>query len=74
MEVVGAEEQIEITKGVEVAEVRTIGCDSLIVFFEKHLGPAEGVFHRLTERPAEGDTEKFVRTEVIKRIALSSIG
>src|SRR6476620_1982339 len=66
MEVVGAEEQIKITKGVEVAEVRTIGCDAFIVFFEKRLGPAEGVLHRLTKRPAKGNTEKLVGAEVAK--------
>lgn len=46
-----AEDQIEITKGVEVAKVGAVGGDLLVLFFPHYFRAAEGVFDGLAEHP-----------------------
>ena len=74
MESTGAEEEIEIAERIEVAEMRAIRRDPLVIFFEKNFRSAKRVFDRLAERPTEGETEEFVGDEIAEahRLVLAS--
>jgi len=60
----GAEEEVEIPKGVEVTEVGSVGGDPGVVGPPEHLGAAEGVLDVLSQKPAEKDAEYLVRAHV----------
>ena len=47
----GAEDQVKISEGVEVAEVGTVGGNFFVLFFPHHFCAAEGVFNGLAEHP-----------------------
>ena len=45
------EQKIKITERIEIAKIRTIGGNPLVIRFPKHLGSAQGVFDRLAQKP-----------------------
>src|SRR4029453_711754 len=60
----GAEQEIEVSEGIEVAEVRAARLDALVVPLEEHLGAAERVGDPLAEEPGERHSEELVPEEV----------
>ena len=48
-----AEQEVEVSERVELAEVRAVGGDQFVISPCKHLGSAERVFHRLAQQPGE---------------------
>ncbi len=60
----GAEEQVEIPKRVEVAEIGAVGRDVFVVGAAQDFGAAERVFDGLTEEPGEDEAEGFVSAEI----------
>ena len=61
-----AEKKIEVPERIEIAKERAILRDSQVIPAIKRLRSAQRIFHRLTENPAEGETEKFVGAHVQK--------
>ena len=43
----GAEQEVEVAEGIEVAEVGAIGGDLVVVYARQHLGPAKRVLESL---------------------------
>ena len=60
------EDQIEITEGIEIAEVRAVGGDLIVVGAVKDFGAAECVLEPLVEQVGEGKTEELVAQDVEK--------
>ena len=54
----GAEQQVEVAEGVEVAEVGAVRGDALVVLAVEGLGAAERVAHLLAEQPREEQGER----------------
>src|SRR5438552_2996365 len=48
-----AKQQVEIAERIEIAEIRAMARDGLVVFSEEHLGAAERVLDRLAKQPRE---------------------
>ena len=55
----GAEDEVEVAKGVEIAEVRAVGGDAIIVGPAQDFGAAESVLDALAEQPGENNAEEF---------------
>ena len=58
------EKQVEVTKGIEIAQYRDALEQTLVVSVQKHLGAAQTVFHRLSENEAERSGKKFIAEEI----------
>src|SRR5439155_3597528 len=61
-----AEQEIEVAKRIEVAEVVSAGLDLLVVSLEQGLRPAEGVAETLLQQPGENLAEHLVADQVEK--------
>src|SRR5213080_793036 len=59
-----AEEQVEVAEGIEIAKVRTVCCYARIVSFPQHLGPAQCILYRLSEKPGKCKTKTLVTDQV----------
>src|SRR5438105_12940111 len=66
VELGGAENQVEVAKRIEVAEVGAVGGDGLVVCPAQHFGPAKRVLDVLAEQPGKSHAEKLVAEEVQK--------
>ena len=60
----GAEEEIEVAEGIELAEVAAAGGEPFVVNAPEDLGAAEGVLVGLAEDEAERQAEEFVGIEI----------
>src|SRR5450759_2388837 len=60
----GTENQIEISEGIKLAEIGTVGDDLLVVPAAQNLGSAKGVRESLIEQPAEEPRESLVGEQI----------
>src|SRR2546422_9730126 len=60
----GAEQEIEVAKWSEVAEVRSTGLDLLVVPLEQRLRPTEGVPEALFQEPGKDHAEDLVADQI----------
>ncbi len=60
----GTEQEVEVTEGIEVAEVGAVLGDFLVVLSEEHLGAAESILEGLAEEVAEGGAEELIAEHV----------
>src|SRR5206468_12957112 len=58
------EQEIEVAKWIEVAEVRSSGLDFLVVPLEQCLRPTEGVPEALFQQPGKDNAEDLVADQI----------
>src|SRR5262249_15534526 len=60
----GAENQVEISERIDLAEVGSIGGDHVIISPAEHLGSAQRVLDALAKQPRERQAEKLVTQKI----------
>jgi len=68
------EDQIEVTKQIEVAKIFSIRGNLLIIGMRQHVGSAKGVLKALIQKIRQHDAEKAIAIRFKNRIASSLIG
>lgn len=56
----GAEQEIEVAEGIEVAEIVSVCHETKIVVPKQHFGSAQRIFDPLIEQPRERHAEKLI--------------
>src|SRR5262245_41150667 len=62
----GTEQQIEISKRIEVAKIRATSRDLLVMLAAKHFRAAQRVLHRLAKQIRKGQRKEFVANDIGK--------
>ena len=60
------ENEIKVTERIEFPKIAPVGVNSFIIFSEKALGPAEGIFESLIENPSKHKGKELVSQQIQK--------